>query len=51
MPTAAGLAGKPEAALSPENDKDSLPAARGLPRTWDEVGPGHLVVAHESIED
>jgi hypothetical protein len=45
------LAGKPEAALSPENDKDSLPAARGLPRTWDEVAPGHLVVAHESIED
>src|ERR1700738_4165540 len=45
------LAGKPEAALSPDDAKDSLPAARGLPRTWDEVAPGHLVVAHESIED
>ena len=41
------LAGKPEAALSPDDAKDSLPAARGLPRTWDEVGPGHLVVAPE----
>ena len=45
------LAGKPEAALSPDDAKDSLPAARGLPRTWDEVAPGHVVVAHESIED
>jgi hypothetical protein len=45
------LAGKPEAALSPDDPKDSLPAARGLPRTWDEVAPGHLVVAHESFED
>jgi hypothetical protein len=44
------LALEPEAALSPENDKDSLPAARGLPRTWDEVGPGHLVIAHESLD-
>ena len=41
------LAGKPEAALSPDDAKDSLPAARGLPRTWDEVAPGHLVVAPE----
>ena len=45
------LAGKPEAALSPDDAKDSLPAARGLPRTWDEVAPGHVVVAHELIED
>jgi len=44
------LAVEPEAALSPETDKDSLPAARGLPRTWDEVGPGHLVIAHESLD-
>jgi hypothetical protein len=44
------LAGEPQAALNPENDKDSLPAARGLPRTWDEVGPGHLVIAHESLD-
>jgi hypothetical protein len=44
------LAVEPQAALSPENDKDSLPAARGLPRTWDEVGPGHLVIAQESLD-
>jgi hypothetical protein len=41
----AELAVEPEAALSPESDKDSLPAARGLPRTWDEIAPGHLVIA------
>ena len=46
----AALALEPEAELSPENDKDSLPAARGLPRSWDEVGPGHLVIAHESLD-
>jgi hypothetical protein len=66
MPTAAGfvpnirqdlysdlvveLAFEPEAALSPETDKDSLPAARGLPQTWNEVGPGHLVIAQESLD-
>jgi hypothetical protein len=44
------LAFEPEAALSPETDKDSLPAARGLPQTWNEVGPGHLVIAQESLD-
>jgi hypothetical protein len=44
------LALEPEAALSPANDKDNLPAARGLPRAWDEVGPGHLVIAQESLD-
>jgi hypothetical protein len=44
------LALEPEAALSPENDKDSLPAACGLPRTWDEVAAGHLVIAQESLD-
>ncbi len=34
--------------LSPLIDKDKLPAARGLPRTWDEIGPGHLVITQES---
>jgi hypothetical protein len=42
---------EPQAALSPENDKDSLPAAHGLPRTWDEIAPGHLVIAQESLEN
>jgi hypothetical protein len=45
------LAVEPAAALSPESDKDCLPPARGLRRTWDEVGPGHLVIAQESLEN
>jgi hypothetical protein len=44
------LAVEPEAALSAEDDKDSLPVARGLPRTWDEIAPGHLVIAQESLQ-
>jgi hypothetical protein len=40
----------PEAALGKTGDKDGLPAARGLPRSWDELGPGHLVIAQESLE-
>ena len=47
----ATLALEPAAALSLEYDKDSLPAARGLPRTWDEIAPGHLVIAQESLEN
>jgi hypothetical protein len=47
----AALALEPQAALSLENDKDSLPAARGLPRTWDEIEPGHLVIAQESLDN
>jgi hypothetical protein len=47
----ATLALEPEAALSLETDKDSLPAARGLPRTWDEIAPGHLVIAQESLDN
>ena len=41
---------EPQAALSPERDKDTLPVARGLPRTWDEIGAGHLVIAQESLD-
>ena len=41
---------EPQAALSPETDKDNLPAARGLPRSWDEIGAGHLVIAQESLD-
>ena len=39
-----------QTALGRNGDKDSLPAARGLPRSWDEIGPGHLVIAQESLE-
>ena len=38
---------EPEAALSKNGDKDSLPAARGLPRSWEEIGAGHPVMAPE----
>jgi hypothetical protein len=35
--------------LGSRDDKASLPAARGLPRNWDEIAPGHLVIAQESL--
>ena len=36
------------AAVGTKDDKASTPVARGLPRTWDEIAPGHLVIAQES---
>jgi hypothetical protein len=46
------LAIEPQAALSKNGngDKEGLPAARGLPRSWDEIGAGHLVIAQESLD-
>src|ERR1700736_918341 len=44
------LGQEPQATLSKTGDKDSLPAARGLPRSWDEIAPGHLVIAQEALE-
>jgi hypothetical protein len=44
------LALEGQAALSKNGDKDSLPAARGLPTSWDEIAAGHLVIAQESLE-
>ena len=44
----ATLAVEPQAALGKE--KDELPVATGLPGTWDEIAPGHLVIAQESLE-
>jgi hypothetical protein len=41
---------EPQAALSKNGDKDGLPAARGLPKSWDEIAAGHLVIAQESLE-
>ena len=41
------LAAEPQAALG--KDKDELPVATGLPRTWDEIAPGHLVIAQEAL--
>ena len=44
------LALESQTALGRNGDKDSLPPARGLPRSWDEIGPGHLVIAQELLE-
>jgi hypothetical protein len=44
------LGQEPQGALTKTGDKDSLPAARGLPRSWDEIGAGHLVIAQEALE-
>jgi len=43
------LAGEPQAAAIGK-DQDELPVATGLPRTWDEIAPGHLVIAQEALE-
>jgi hypothetical protein len=44
------LAFEPQTALSKNRDKERLPAARGLPRSWDEIAAGHLVIAQESLD-
>jgi hypothetical protein len=46
----AELVWTPQSLLSRNGDDDSLPAARGLPRSWDEIAAGHLVIAQESLE-
>ena len=46
------LAAEPQqAAVGPDDDKASTPVARGLPRSWDEIAPGHLVIAQESLDN
>lgn len=42
------LAPEPGAAVG--NDQDQPPVATGLPRTWDDIAPGHLVIAQETLE-
>jgi hypothetical protein len=44
------LALESQTSVGGNGDKNSLPVARGLPRSWDEIGPGHLVIAQESLE-
>ena len=44
------LALEGQAALSKNGNNDGLPVARGLPKSWDEIAAGHLVVAQESLE-
>ena len=38
-----------QAAVGTDDDKASTPVARGLPRSWSEIEPGHLVIAQESL--
>jgi hypothetical protein len=38
-----------QAAVGPDDDKATTPVARGLPRNWEEIAPGHLVIAQESL--
>ena len=43
------LAAEPQQAAVGADDEAGTPVARGLPRSWDEIGPGHLVIAQESL--
>jgi hypothetical protein len=45
----AALAGAPGAARG--KDEDLPPVSSGLPKTWDDIGPGHLIIAQESLEN
>ena len=42
------LAAEPQAALA---KNEPPPVQSGLPKSWDEIGPGHLVIAQESLEN
>ena len=42
------LAVVPQAAVG--KDQEEPPVATGLPRTWDEIAPCHLVIAQETLE-
>ena len=45
------LAAEPQqGAVGPDDDKASTPVARGLPLNWEEIAPGHLVIAQESLD-
>jgi hypothetical protein len=45
------LAAEPQqGAVGPDDEKVNTPVARGLPRTWAEIAPGHLVIAQESLD-
>jgi hypothetical protein len=43
------LAQTPDAAVG--KDDDTPHVASGLPRNWDEIAPGHLVIAQETAEN
>ena len=43
------LAAEPQQAAVGTDDDADTPVARGLPPSWDEIAPGHLVIAQESL--
>ena len=43
------MAGEPQQGAVGTDDDAGTPVARGLPRNWDEIAPGHLAVAQESL--
>ena len=43
------LVGEPQVAAIGK-DQDELPFSAGLPRTWDEIARGHLVIAQEALD-
>jgi hypothetical protein len=44
------LGGQPQQAALAMDDDEADMVARGLPRNWDEIAPGHLVIAQESLD-
>jgi hypothetical protein len=46
----ANLAQEPQTALAKDDEAPLPEIASGLPRSWDEIGPGHLVIAEETLE-
>lgn len=46
----ATLAQTPQAALAKDDVLPLPEIASGLPKTWDEIAPGHLVIAQETLE-
>jgi len=46
----ATLAQAPQAALAKDDEQPLPEVASGLPRSWDMIAPGHLVIAQETLE-
>jgi hypothetical protein len=44
----AALSGEPQD--GPTTVQEAMPVASGLPRTWDEIAAGHLVIAQETLD-
>jgi hypothetical protein len=42
----AALSGEPQGTTTVQ---EAMPVASGLPRTWDEITAGHLVIAQETL--